>query len=163
MWRANIDWQPILSKRVVINYIEKYAAKFEKKSETFHDMLMRASSIENPNEPAARAYKTLLCETIVDREIGAQETCHFLLELPLSECTRRFIVLNVGMKVFKQVQVGTYNADNDNSLIDAYTKRPVHMEHLPLIDVAKSWSYDKRRRGEKWLPRRDAAIVRVFP
>ena len=37
------------------------------------------------------------------------------------------------------------------------------MEHLPLIDVAKSWSYDNRRCGEKWLPRRDAAIVRVFP
>ena len=45
-----------------------------------------------------------------------------LLELPLSECSRRFVVLNVGMKVFKQVQVETYNADNDNSLIDAYTK-----------------------------------------
>ena len=115
-------------------------------------MLMRVSSIQNLNEPTARAYKSLLCESIVDRDIGAQETCHMLLELPLSECSRRFVVLNVGMKVFKQVQVETYNADNDNSLIDAYTKRPENMEQLTLIDVAKYWSYDKRRRGEKWLP-----------
>lgn len=71
MWWANIDWKPILSKNVVINYIAKYAAKAEKGSETFHDMLMRISSIQNPNEPAARAYRTLLCETIVDRDIGA--------------------------------------------------------------------------------------------
>ena len=118
----NIDWKPILSKCVVINYIAKYAAKSEKGSETFHNMLMRVSSIQNPNEPAARAYKSLLCESIIDRDIGAQETCHLLLELPLSECSCRFVVLNVGMKVFKQVQVETYNDDNDNSLIDAYTK-----------------------------------------
>ena len=67
------------------------------------------------------------------------------------------------MKVFKQVQVETYNADNDNSLIYAYTKRPENMEQLTLIDVAKYWSYDKRRQGGKWLPRSNASIVRVFP
>jgi hypothetical protein len=77
MWRDNIDWKPILSKHVVINYIEKYAAKSEKGSETFHDMLMHLSSIQNPNEPTTHAYKSLLCETIVDRDIGAQETCPF--------------------------------------------------------------------------------------
>ena len=101
---------------------------------------MQVSSIQNPNELAARAYKSLLCESIIDRDIGAQETCHLLLELPLSECSRCFVVLNVGMKVFKQVQVDAYNADNDNSLIDAYTKRPKNMEELTLIDVAKYWS-----------------------
>ena len=76
MWRDNINWQLVLSKRVVINYIVKYTAKFEKGSETFHNMLMRVSSIQNPNEPVARAYKSLLCESIIDRDIGAQETCH---------------------------------------------------------------------------------------
>ena len=75
-----------------------------------------------------------------------------LLDFPLSECIHRFVVLNVGMKVLKQVQVETYNTDNDNSLIDAYTKRLENMEQLTLIDVAKYWSYDKRRWGEKWLP-----------
>ena len=39
----------------------------------------------------------------------------------------------------------------------------MHMEHLALLDVAKSWSHDKHRHGEKWLPRRDATIVCVFP
>ena len=52
------------------------------------------------------------------------------------------------MKVFKQVQVDAYNADNDNSLIDAYTKRPKNMEELTLIDVAKYWSYDNINRGK---------------
>jgi len=127
MWRPNIDWKHVLSKCVVINYIAKYAAKAEKGSETFHDMLIRVSNIENPNEPTTHAYRRLLCETIVDRDIGAQETCHMLLELPLCESSHQFVVLNVGMKVYKQVQANTYNAENNNSLINAYTKRAIDM------------------------------------
>ena len=50
MWRDNIDWQPVLSKRVVINYIAKYDGKSEKGSETFHNILMQVSSIHNPND-----------------------------------------------------------------------------------------------------------------
>jgi len=101
MWRANIDWQLVFSNHVVINYIEKYVAKYEKGSESFHDMLMHVSSIQNLNELTTHAFKHLLCETIVDRDIGAQEICHLLLEIPLSECSSRFFVLNLGMKVFK--------------------------------------------------------------
>ena len=86
-----------------------------------------------------------------------------IVELPLSKCSHHFVVLNVGMKVFKQVQVETYNDENDNSLINAYTKRLKNMEQLTLIDVEKYWSYDKCRWGGKWLPRSNASIVRVFP
>ena len=70
MWRHNIDWHHVLSKHAVTNYIAKYAAKSEKGSETFHNMLMWVSSIQNLNEPATCAYKSLLCESIVDRDIG---------------------------------------------------------------------------------------------
>ena len=94
---------------------------------------MCVSSIQNPNELVAHAYKTFLCETIIHGDIVAQETCHLLLELPLSECRRRFVVLNVGMNVFKQVQFDTYNGDNDNSLIDAYIKRLENVEQVTLI------------------------------
>ena len=47
--------------------------------------------------------------------IGAQEMCHnLLLELTLLECSHQFFLLNVGMNVFKQMQVDTYNVENDN-------------------------------------------------
>ena len=52
------------------------------------------------------------------------------------------------MNVFKQVPVDTYNVDNDNSLIEAYTKHPENMEQLTLIEAAKYWSYDKHRWGK---------------
>ena len=38
------------------------------------------------------------------------------------------------------------------------------MEALCLIDVSKSWIYNKKKRGDdKWSPRKKSAIVRVFP
>jgi len=86
-------------------------------------MLTHISSIQNPNEPLTRPYNNLLCETIVVRDIGSQETCHFILELLLCECSHRSMVLNVELKVFKQVQVDAYSGYYDIFFIDAYKKR----------------------------------------
>ncbi|XP_059076868.1 uncharacterized protein LOC131031330 [Cryptomeria japonica] len=166
LWRANIDWQPILSKHAVVKYIAKYAAKAEKSSETHHQMLMRLSNMEDPNDLAARAYRRLLTETIIERDIGAQETCHMLLELPLVESSRRFVNLNVSHEVFKPVTINDEenNEEQTKSFIDGYKTRPLCMEGVTLIDAARSWIYNpKRKRDNKWEPRERAAIVRVFP
>ena len=79
MWRENIDWQLVLLAHVVIKYIAKYASKVEKSSETYHQMLTRLADIENPDDFASKVYKKNLTETIIERDVGAQETCHMLL------------------------------------------------------------------------------------
>jgi DNA replication protein DnaC len=127
--------------------------------------------MENPDDLAARAYRRLLTETIVERDIGAQETCHMLLELPLVECSRRFVNLNVSLEMFKPVTLNNENENDEEnneektkSFIDGYKKRPLCMEGVTLIDAARSWIYNpKRKRDNKWEPREKAAIVRVFP
>ena len=81
LWRENIDWQPISSKHVVNKYIEKYASKAQKSSKTYHQKLMHRSDMENPDDLAACAYRRLLIEIVIERDIRAQETCHMLLEL----------------------------------------------------------------------------------
>ena len=166
-----IDWQHVLSKHVVIKYIANYATKIETRSEKYHQILMCLSNMENLDDLVACAYRKLLTETIIERDIGAQETCHMLLELPLVECSRRFVNLNVSHKVFKPVTINNENGnDEDNteektkSFIDGYKKRPLCMEAVTLVDAARSWIYNpKRRRENKWEPRDKAAIVRVFP
>eukprot|EP01018_Ginkgo_biloba_P021168 Gb_06945 [translate_table: standard] len=150
MWRANVNWQPVTSTYVVLRYIAKYAAKSEKASESYHDMLLRITSIEDLEEPTACAYKQFLSETIVDRDIGAQETCHMLLSLPLVECSRAFVALNVSRKVFQRIQGHGDFILPDNTFINAYMHRPREIEHLPLIEVARSWTYSERRKNEPW-------------
>eukprot|EP01018_Ginkgo_biloba_P033877 Gb_14372 [translate_table: standard] len=98
MWRGNVDWHPVTSMVVFLRYIAKYAAKVERRSESYHDKLMRVANTENPSDVVARACKRFLSETLVDRDIGAQETCHMLLGMWLVECSHIFVVLNVGRK-----------------------------------------------------------------
>lgn len=113
----------------MIKYIAKYAAKTEKSSETYHQMLFRLSNIENLDDLAAKAYRNLLTETIIERDVGAQETCHMLLELPLVESSRRFVNLNVSREVFKPVTISDEdnNEEQMKSFIAGYRTRPYSM------------------------------------
>lgn len=60
---------------------------------------MHLSNLENHDDLATRAYRKLLTEIVIERDIGAQETCHILLELPLVECSRKFVNINVSREV----------------------------------------------------------------
>ncbi|XP_059065637.1 uncharacterized protein LOC131065369 [Cryptomeria japonica] len=100
---------------------------------------------------------------MIERDIGAQETCHMLLELPLVESNRKSVNLNVSHEVFKPVTITDEesNKEQANSFIAGYRTRPFCMEGVSLIDAARSWIYNpKRRRDNKWEPRQRAAIVR---
>lgn len=165
-WRANIDWQPVLSEHAVIRYIAKYVAKAKRNSETYHQMLMCLANIENPDDFASKVYRKLLTETIIERDVRAQATCHMLLELPLVECNRKFVNLNVSQKNFKPVTKINEGESEEptESFIDAYKRRPNSMETFSLIHVSRSWIHNKNRKNEnKWKRRQKDAIVRVYP
>lgn len=66
-------------------------------------MLTCLANVVNPDHFASKVYRKLLTETIVERDVGAQETFHMLLELPLVECSRKIVNLNVSHKIFKLV------------------------------------------------------------
>ena len=95
IWRANVDCQPVLSINAVLKYIAKYASKAEHKSETYHSMLSRISTNCASDRPVAFAFRKMLTDSLVERDIGAQETSHLLLKLPLSICSRTFVSLSV--------------------------------------------------------------------
>ena len=46
-------------------------------------------------DPSLVAIQKFLSETLVDCDIGAQETCHMLQKLPLTVSSRTFLSLNV--------------------------------------------------------------------
>jgi hypothetical protein len=107
-WRANVDCQPVVSRHDVLKYIARYASKVEKRSESYQDMLTRILNSGASEDSALSAYKIFLAEILVDREIGSQETCHMLLNLPLLICSHKFVSLNIGRKVLKKISTKTY-------------------------------------------------------
>lgn len=70
--------------------------KTKKWFETCIDMPKRIFITQKLDDPALFAYRNFWNEVIVERDIGAQETCHMLPKLPLVFCSRYFISLNVG-------------------------------------------------------------------
>ena len=109
---------------------------------------MHLSNLENLNDLATRAYIKLLTKIVIEKDIRAQETCHMLLELPLVECSRKFVNLNISCEVFKPVTINIENNEEDHtkSFIQGYKTRPLCMEGIALIDVARSWIYNSKKR-----------------
>jgi ATP-dependent DNA helicase PIF1 len=153
----------VVSRYVVLKYIAKYASKAEKRSESYQDMLTRISNSSASEDPALSAYRRFLVETLVDRDIGAQETCHMLLKLPLVLCSRKFVSLNVGRKVFRKFPKDPHQFSSPNSFVQTYQQRPSFIEHLCLIEATRSWTFDAKCKKEQWKPRDVHAIVRVWP
>ena len=128
-------------------------------------MLIRISNVVEPENPSICAYKKFLAQTIVEKDIGAQDMCHMLLNIPLVISSHSFVSVNVGRKIFKRV---SSNSDNNkfptgSGFLEHYQNRPPFLEHLSLIETARSWSFSGRRQREPWKPRDTPTIVRVWP
>eukprot|EP01018_Ginkgo_biloba_P035772 Gb_33711 [translate_table: standard] len=107
---------------------------------------------------------TLCSEGYCLRKKGSVMVCRYNAPWELrNESIRAFVVLNVGRKVFQKIQRHHGFIVPDNSFIHAYMDCPPQMEHLPLIEVARSWTYSECRKNEPWKPREKVAIVRVWP
>ena len=98
-----------------MKYIAKYASKAERRLESYQDMLKRISHVVDFEIPSICAYKKNLAETIVERDIGAQETCHMLLKLPLV-ISSSFVSVNVGRKIFKRVSSNSKTTNSQQGL-----------------------------------------------
>ena len=74
----------------------------------------------------------------MERDIGAHETCHMFLKIPVFISSHRFVLVNVGRKTFKRV---SSNLDNNifptnYGFLELYQNRTPFLEHLSLIDTA---------------------------
>ncbi|XP_059074789.1 uncharacterized protein LOC131874875 [Cryptomeria japonica] len=163
IWRANVDCQPVLSIDAMIKYIAKYATKAENKSETYHAMLSRISTNFESDKPAPSAFRKMLLDNLVDHDIGAQESCHLLLKLPLSLCSQTFFLKNVNQKNFQRVPITSTERTTYPNYIASYMARPIHLERMSLIEVTQKWSFNASRKHDQWKERATPVIVRVSP
>lgn len=163
IWRANVDFQPVLSIDVVLKYIAKYVAKAEQKSETYHAMLSCISTNLESEMPAPIAFRKMLTDSLVDHDISAQETCHLLLKLPLSISSRPFVFLNVNHHKFQRVSISPTSVTTSPTYIDAYMARPIQLESMPLIELTQKWTFKASQKNEPWKQRPQKEIVRVSP
>lgn len=59
-------------------------------------------------------------------------------------------VIKCWKKILRRVVESDADAQQTTAFLDANKVHPKTMEHLPLIQVTRYWSYNKNCKGEKW-------------
>ena len=145
-WRANVDMQYCVSKHKVIEYITKYATKCEPRSQTMKEVYTNIIHNLKDDSSALKVVQKLLINSVGERDVSAQETCHLLLQLPLVKSTRDYTILSLdGSR-----QVEERPEENDvrataPSILDHYIHRPTNQvfESMTLLSFAQNYTMPK--------------------
>lgn len=124
-WRGNVDMQYCVSKYREIEYITKYAAKCEPRSQTMKEVYSNIVQNLNDNTSALQVVHKLLTNTVAERDFTAQETCHLLLQLPLVKSTRDHVALSLdgSRQVQEEQPQDTTSRATAPSILDHYIQQ----------------------------------------
>ncbi|EXX57988.1 hypothetical protein RirG_202010 [Rhizophagus irregularis DAOM 197198w] len=160
-----MDLKPILSIHAALQYISKYASKAEPSSLAFSEIFKQILDNSNPDNSSLSPIQKLLLNSVSERDISAQETCHLLNGTALYHSSHSFVSLNVNEKGLRWIQ-GTGSGDNvedtghtTQSALKRYWKRPEELEDYSLFELYLTHRFS---RGQ-WKKCKKENIVRVWP
>ncbi|EXX51157.1 hypothetical protein RirG_264220 [Rhizophagus irregularis DAOM 197198w] len=164
-WRANVDLKPILSIHAALQYISKYASKAEPSSLAFSEIFKQILDNSNPDDSSLSPIQKLLLNSVSERDISAQETCHLLNGTALYHSSHSFVSLNVNEEGLRWIQ-RTGSGDNvedtgrtTQSALKRYWERPEELEDYSLFELYLTHRFS---RGQ-WKKCKKENIVRVWP
>ena len=167
-WRANVDVKPVLSIHAALQYISKYASKAEPKSAAFTEIFNQILNNSRPDENPLTSVQKLLLNSIAERDISAQETCHLLLSIPLYHSSRQCVSLNLNAEAPRLLQGTGSNQENiateeagrtTKSALRKYWERAEQFQNFSMYKLYLTHKFVKGcwKRCEK------ENIVRIFP
>ncbi|CAB4416220.1 unnamed protein product [Rhizophagus irregularis] len=124
-----------------LQYISKYASKAELSSLAFSEIFKQILNNSNPDDSSLSPIQKLLLNSVSERDISAQETCHLLNGTALYHSSRSFVSLNVNEEGLRWIQ-GTGSGDNvedtgrtTQSALKRYWERPEELEDYSLFEL----------------------------
>lgn len=118
-WRANTDFQPIISLDSVVRYIAKYAAKSESVSDGLADIQNTLNSVQTYNRSTTSIVQQILIKQCGERDYSAQEYIWVALGFQFYSTSRSFVVLNLHPNAF--IPVNMNEAPNSSIIRDVET------------------------------------------
>ena len=160
-WRANVDMQYCMSKKKVIQYVAKYATKSENRSESLKDIYATIVRNLKDDDRSLKAVQKLLMKTLSERDFSAQETCHLLLQLPMSLSTREYVYLSLDGSREIQNNLEEGSTATALSTLDKYVERPStsEFEDITLLKFVQDYHCTKTSISK----RTKTAVVIVRP
>ena len=86
-----MDIQIILDKEAAVRYMVKYATKGEKRSDKAAELFARVMAGDD-GDPSFK-WRRLMLKCVGNRDMGAQETAHSLLQLPMCRPSFEFAMI----------------------------------------------------------------------
>ena len=163
-WRANVDLQVVVDVDVCARYMAKYVSQSEPRSKPATGILKDCVDRLHDTDQAASALKKAMIQVAGERDMGAQETAHLLLQEPLYRCTYSFVPVSLDGNRRINHEDPTSEA-LDESLINLYAQRAkwekkfTGISELNFMDFAIKYCNSKD--GPK--PRPTDVVIRAFP
>ena len=163
-WRANVDMKYVISKQKVIEYCAKYATKTECRSQPLREVFERIVNSLKDGNTSLTAVQKLLMNSVGERDYSAQETCHLLLQLPMFNASREFVVLSLdGSRMVEQNFHRLLDEQPATTLtiLDHYMQRPSNsaFNDITLLDFARNYSMPKQLLTEPTCRRKQVIVV----
>jgi len=159
---ANIDTSPATSISVIVNYIGKYCSKEEKKSTSYQELLQSVQPHANSLHAFSSVVAKFMNKLIAERDWSAQEVCHLLLDIPLSEGSRNVVTLDCRQEddrsatyELKDGQLRGYGLSD----YEKYKRRPDGVEDVTFLDFLLHFNHSTYKRRPRARPR----VISYFP
>ena len=150
-WRANCDIQIIIDHHACVEYLAKYAAKSEPRSQKLKDIfnaVIKNTDLNDDN--SAKAIRQVVMKSLGQRDFSAQETMHHLLSIKLYSTTFKVKTFNLnGSRRVQTYGVETNKRCTADSFLDIYAKRNIFTNDFPnimstnFIDFASQYKITK--------------------
>jgi ATP-dependent DNA helicase PIF1 len=111
-------------------------SKSESKSIAFTELFNQILNKSNSDENSLVSVQKLLLNSVAERDISAQETCHLLLGIPLYHSSRQSVSLNLNEETPRYLQ-GTGSRRNDDETTTIREAGQTTQSHLK-----KYWERD---------------------
>ena len=163
-WRANVDMQYCVSRRKVIEYCAKYATKSEPRSQPLKEIFTTIVRNLQENSSSLKAVQKLLINSVGERDLSAQETCHLLLQLPMFKASRDFVILSLDGSRAVSDHLDEDQPATIPSAVDHYVSRPATaiFHSMTLLHFVQHYTMP-RESGSEPSRRRKKVVVIVRP
>lgn len=75
----------------------------------------------------------------------------------------KFFSLNLNLINLQRIPLSASSTTTCINFVDAYIARPTSLQEMPLIEVARRWTYKASCKYAQWKQRSTLAIIRVSP
>ncbi|XP_070175663.1 uncharacterized protein [Littorina saxatilis] len=152
LWRANMDIQFVLDPYACVMYIINYVGK----SQRGMSALLRnaVADVRKGNGSVREKLRAVANCFLNSSEISAQETCYYLLRMPVSQASRACVFINTSrpekrVRMLKAQQIlKEMNPESTDvmspGLLDKYVSRPESMDGVSLAEFVADYNINSK-------------------